>query len=168
MWEVNSILCPTDFGDSSEQSLRIAWQLARDRRARLTTLHVVPKAVVSHVERVSELSPEQARKKLWDSMRLPRAEEESLDVEHRLEEGDAVQAILRVAQETRCELIVMGKHIRSGWSRWLLGGVAESIIQKAPCSVLVVKESSGALNEELQAAEEIPEAQGFEREAVVP
>jgi nucleotide-binding universal stress UspA family protein len=140
MWEVNSILCPTDFSESSEETLRVACQLARDRKARLITLHVAPKSVVSHVQRVSQLSPEQAREKLWQAMRLPRAEEADIQVEHRLEEGDPVEGILRVALETHCGLIVIGRHAKSGWARWLTGGAAESLVQGAPCSVLVVKE----------------------------
>jgi hypothetical protein len=45
-----------------------------------------------------------------------------------------------VALETHCGLIVIGRHAKSGWARWLTGGAAESRVQGAPCSVLVVKE----------------------------
>jgi nucleotide-binding universal stress UspA family protein len=139
MSAVRTILCPTDFAGSSEETFRAACQLARDRKARLIALHVAPKSVVEHVEAVSERSPAEAREKLWEAMRRSRPEEEALDVEHRLEEGDPAQGILRVAEETRCELVVMGMHERSGWTRWLGGGVAEAVIQEVPCSVMIVK-----------------------------
>jgi K+-sensing histidine kinase KdpD len=93
----------------------------------------------------NRLSPEEARQKLWAAMRQPRPEEANLNVEHRVEEGDPAEEILRVAEETHCDVIVMGSHPKTGWPRWLLGGVAESVIRKAPCSVLVVKGTDSAV-----------------------
>ena len=139
MWPVKTILYPTDFTESSEETYRVACQLAHDRKARLIALHVTPKAVVKHVEGHSELPPAQAREKLWEAMRQPRPEEAGLAVEHRLEEGDPVQAILRAAEQIGCELIVMGMHHRTGLTRWFAAGVADEVIRKAPCSVLIVK-----------------------------
>lgn len=144
MSNITTILCPIDFSASSAITLGEACQVARDRKARLIALYVAPKSVVSHVQGVSELPLEEARVKLWEAMRKPHPGEATLDVEHRLEEGDPVQAILRVARETHCELIVIGMHPKSGWTGWLVGGTAEKVIQKAPCSVLVVKEAARA------------------------
>ena len=60
-------------------------------------------------------------------------------VEHRLEEGNPVAEILRVARETHCDLIVMGTHGRTGLAHLLMGSVAEQVVRKAGCHVLVVK-----------------------------
>jgi len=125
MSKITTILCPIDFSASSATTLGEACQVARDRKARLTALYVAPKSVVSHVEGVSELSPEEAREKLWEAIHKPYPEEATLDVEHRLEEGDPLQAIMRVARESHCALIVLGMHPKSGWTGWLLGGMAE-------------------------------------------
>lgn len=51
-------------------------------------------------------------------------------------EGDPVQQILRMAEETRWDLIVMGTQ---GLSRWFTSSVAEQVVRKAACSVLVAK-----------------------------
>ena len=67
------------------------------------------------------------------------ASEAKVPIEHRLEEGDPVTVILRVARESKCELIVMGTHGRSGLAHLLMGSVAEQIVRKATCAVLVVK-----------------------------
>jgi nucleotide-binding universal stress UspA family protein len=53
--------------------------------------------------------------------------------------GDAVTEIVGVAQETPCDLIVMGTHGRTGLRRALLGSVAEQVMRRAPCPVLTVK-----------------------------
>ena len=60
-------------------------------------------------------------------------------VEHRLEEGNPVAEILRVAQESQCDLIVMGTHGRTGLAHLLMGSIAEPVVRKATCPVLVVK-----------------------------
>jgi len=62
-------------------------------------------------------------------------------VESQVLEGDPVDMILRAAEETHSDVIVMGTHGRTGLSRLLLGSVAEAVIRKAPCPVLSVKPS---------------------------
>ena len=159
MSNITTILCPIDFSASSAATLGEACQVARDRKARLIALYVAPKAVVSHLKKVSELSPEEAREKLWEAIHQPYPEEATLDVEHRLEEGDPLQGILRVARESRCELIVLGMHPKSGWTGWLLGGMAEKVIRDAPCSVLVVKEATVAESQKQPSEATEPEQQ---------
>ena len=56
-----------------------------------------------------------------------------------LSEEDLVTAILRTQAKFGCDLIVLGTHGRSGVRRWLTGSVAEEVIRRAPCPVLVVK-----------------------------
>jgi K+-sensing histidine kinase KdpD len=74
-------------------------------------------------------------------MRHPREEEAGVEVVHRIEEGDPATEIVRVAQETQCELIVLGSPAQSaGWMTWFTGTVPEDLVRKAPCSVLIVKE----------------------------
>ena len=50
-----------------------------------------------------------------------------------------VTAILRVQAEHYCDLIVLGTHGTTGFRHWLAGSVAEEVIRRAPCPVLVVK-----------------------------
>jgi nucleotide-binding universal stress UspA family protein len=58
-----------------------------------------------------------------------------------LRDGDAATEIIAAARETGAGLIVMGTHGRTGVSRLVLGSVARNVVQHAPCSVLVVRES---------------------------
>jgi nucleotide-binding universal stress UspA family protein len=62
-------------------------------------------------------------------------------VETRLSRGDASDEIVRQAEELRCGLIVMGTHGRTGLGKLLMGNVAESVLPRAHCPVLVVKVS---------------------------
>jgi nucleotide-binding universal stress UspA family protein len=139
MFEVKTILHPTDLNELSNNAFRAACALAREKKANLIVLHIAPRGVVSYVDRVSELSAEEAKQKLWEAVRWPREEEAGVNVTHRLEEGDPVREILRVARETHSDLIMMGTHGRRGLTRWFSGSVAEEVVRKAPCSVLIVK-----------------------------
>jgi len=60
-------------------------------------------------------------------------------VQRLLVEGNPATAILNVAREINCDLIVMGTHGRTGLNRLLNGSVAEEVVRKAPCLVLTVK-----------------------------
>jgi nucleotide-binding universal stress UspA family protein len=78
---------------------------------------------------------EQAEKKLH-AMKAP---DENIRVETRLEDGDPVKTILRVADEAKAGLIVIGTHGRTGLGRVLMGSVAEQVVRRATCPVLTVK-----------------------------
>jgi nucleotide-binding universal stress UspA family protein len=53
--------------------------------------------------------------------------------------GDGADAILDIAEEQRCELIVVGHTGLTGATRFLLGSVPSKVSQYAPCSVLIVR-----------------------------
>src|SRR3954452_11138123 len=104
MIRVKTILQPNDFSEYSEDAHGLACAIAREKQARLIVLHVTDKPVVSYIEKATQLPPEEFQKKLWEMLRWPREKEAGLDVEHRVEEGDPVKQILRVAAESRCDL----------------------------------------------------------------
>ena len=51
---------------------------------------------------------------------------------------DPAVEIVQVAEETRTDVIVMGRHGRRGLARWKLGHATAKVIGNAPCPVLVV------------------------------
>ena len=138
MFPIKTLLHATDFSEYAEEAHALACEIAR-AEARLVILHVTEKPVVSYIEKASELNPKQIQDKLWEILQWPREQEAELNVEHRIEEGDAAKQIVRVAAEIHSDLIVMGSHGRKGWFRWFTSSVIEEVIRKAPCSVLVAK-----------------------------
>ena len=54
-------------------------------------------------------------------------------------QGDAADAILDVAEEQGCDLIVVGNQGMKGARRFLLGSVPNKVSHHAPCSVLIVR-----------------------------
>jgi nucleotide-binding universal stress UspA family protein len=57
--------------------------------------------------------------------------------------GDVVEAILARARSWRADLLVAGTHDRRGLAELLLGSVADSLLRRAPCSMLLARPSPG-------------------------
>jgi nucleotide-binding universal stress UspA family protein len=53
--------------------------------------------------------------------------------------GHAAEEIIREAEASAADLIVLGSHGRSAVARFLLGSVAEQVARHAPCPVLLVR-----------------------------
>jgi len=139
--EIRVVLHPTDFSDGSEAALRVARSLARDHGARLILLHVAPSRVF--VGGVMTAEPD-LRDSL-DALESARAVTDGSDLKYPVEtwfsRGMAPEEIIRVADEVRCDLIVMGTHGRTGLGRLLMGNTAESVLPEANCPVMIVKAS---------------------------
>jgi nucleotide-binding universal stress UspA family protein len=60
--------------------------------------------------------------------------------ESRLSTGDPREVLLRLVEDERVDLIVLGSHGRTGLAKLLLGSVSSHVVTHARCSVLVVKE----------------------------
>lgn len=65
--------------------------------------------------------------------------EAGLSTVAQVELGDPREVIVRVAEEQNADLIVVGSHGRSGFTKLLMGSVASHVVTHAPCNVCVVK-----------------------------
>ena len=141
MLPIKTILHPTDFSGPSEYAFQVACSLARDYGAKLVVLHVdLPPVTMGEV--ISYMEPEDYKEKLWAEFHRLEASEpgiRDLRIETKLVEGNPAKEILRTANETMPELIVMGTHGRTGLGRLLMGSVAEEVVRKSLFPVLTVK-----------------------------
>jgi nucleotide-binding universal stress UspA family protein len=138
MIPIRTILCPLDLAEPCEPAFHLACALARDQGARVVVLHVYPPPCC-HGDVVARRPPDGYRDSLGPLLRRYQAQGLSGGIQHRLEEGEQVREILRVAREAPADLIVMGTHGRGGLPRLLLGSVAEQVLRAAPCPILTVK-----------------------------
>jgi nucleotide-binding universal stress UspA family protein/dienelactone hydrolase len=137
MLTVRTILHPTDFSESSEAAFQFACSLARDYGARVVVLHAFepPTGVEADAYRAAREIDDELATRLHEVRPIDR----SVEVEHRLVEGAAADAILRAAEAGKCDLIVMGTRGRSGLRRAILGSVAEKVTRNAACPVMTVR-----------------------------
>lgn len=136
-----TILHPTDFSEAANFAFRLAVSLARDHQARLVIVHVAPTPYAIGGE-IMVAPPEPAsvqREELLDRLHEMKPSAAEVEFEHRLYEGNPAEEILRAAEASSADLIVMGTHGRTGLSRLLMGSVAEQVVRRASCPVLTVK-----------------------------
>jgi nucleotide-binding universal stress UspA family protein len=64
----------------------------------------------------------------------------NLRVQFMVRDGKPFLEIIRAAEELNADLIVMSSHGHSRIAEIILGSTTDRVVQKAPCSVLVVRE----------------------------
>ena len=143
MFPITTILHPTDFSWYSDYAFQLACSLAREQGARVLVLYIVPTpapdVVIRHEWESPPIGFDDYRESLWADLWRLESPEADVRVERRLEEGDAATEILRVAQETGAELIVLGMHECTGLANPPMRQVAEQVIRKATCPVVTVE-----------------------------
>jgi nucleotide-binding universal stress UspA family protein len=80
----------------------------------------------------------EARKRLDELLALARGKFAGRIVGH-LAAGSASREIIQVAMDLQADAVVVGTHGRTGVKRFLVGSVAESVVRKASCPVIVVR-----------------------------
>jgi nucleotide-binding universal stress UspA family protein len=144
-FELKQVLVPVDFSPCSRKALQYALAFARQFRARLTLLHVVP----TNYFIGSEFGPidfplpdKELRQGSERELAAVAAREVGTAalVETVVRQGQPVQEIVRFAGEADIDLIILSTHGRTGLKHVLMGSVAENVVRYAPCPVLVVRE----------------------------
>ncbi len=144
------ILVPIDFSDPSREALDAAGELALLFGAELSLLHVVPmipdlpnvEALVHEgkyedklhsdvEERLQKMAEDLARKEIHATTEVGTA-------------NDVPMEIVRFAESENADMIVIASHGVSGWKRFVLGSVAEKVVQVAPCAVLMLRAKKAA------------------------
>jgi nucleotide-binding universal stress UspA family protein len=143
-----TLLVPVDLSPNSWPAFRVARALARQGRARLIVLHVVEQVhcaeqPVLYDEPGLPIAPPEGyqghHEALKERLHELYAPDGGVRVEYQLRDGAAAEEILDAAEESGCDLIVIGTHVRTGWGRLLLGSVAEAVMRGARCPVLTIK-----------------------------
>ena len=141
---IRSILFPTDFSHYNDAALKLASRLAAEAQATLFIVHVHDVRDLNAA--MGEASYEYASS--WDDRRREAQEHLSkvvptvagLTYKRECLTGSPVPEILRFAECHNVDMIVMASHGRTGLSRLLMGSIAEGVMRKARCPVLIVKQ----------------------------
>lgn len=144
---IKNILFPTDFSEGALHALPYALDMAKDYSAKLYMLHVIYDVstasglYVPHIsfdEMYSDLE-KSAQKELEKFGYEKLKELKNVEVEYKVMRGIPYEVILKFAEETNIDLIVIGTHGRKGLDHFLFGSTAEKIIRYARCPVLTVR-----------------------------
>ncbi len=136
--------------DASPSAARIVSMAARlSRSLPAAAMHVVHVLRVSRINRATPGAPRgpsaddiaEAKEYLDYHLRMARKQSRNQFTGHFLL-GDPTTELLRVCADLRADMLVIGTHDYSTFERLLLGSVAETLMRKANCSVLVVRPAS--------------------------
>jgi nucleotide-binding universal stress UspA family protein len=139
---VKRILVPIDFSPSCEAALDTAIAFAKAAGSTIDLVHVYslstydfPSMFTGYAEMMREVLE-------WIDERMSllkkRVREAGVECSATRIEGMPVPELLRHAKKSGAELIVMSTHGRTGLPHVVLGSVAERLVQRAPCAVLVL------------------------------
>lgn len=132
--EVQRILVPLDGSDVSEAALPQAVKLAQAFNAEILLYQGVPHTPIGHpqLDAAVALEVENAREYLEKIKGRYPDQRMSIDVKI------AGPTLGIVEEAEKCDLIVMSSHGRSGVKRWLLGSIAESVLQAAHKPLMII------------------------------
>ncbi len=154
MFTASKILVPVDFSDTSRAALSFAVQWASDQNAELVLLHVeagLDKEIQNRIEQAPDESvvedainfDEHALMEAYELERVRCAEAGKvlgdIPVQVRVTGGSWIEVALQMVDELQLDLIVTATHGRKGLRGLLWGSVSEQLVNKAPCSVFIVK-----------------------------
>jgi len=143
---LREIICATDFSAHSVSVLAHAAAIARRYRSKLYVAHVIPTDIYRSVP--ADVMPEalrQTRGYAQDAMRSQLALDslQGLPTEPVIREGPVALELLKLADELKATVLVIGTRVHHGLERLLEGSVAEQVFRQAPCPVLVVPPPAG-------------------------
>ncbi len=138
------ILVPLDLGDEKiwRRALEAAVEMARLWKGRLHLMTVLPEFGLPTVAQYfpsdyEERARSAALERLQEIVRRHVPDEVSTGLI--VTQGSIWREIVREARERDADLVVMGSH-RPGIGDYVLGANATRVAQRAPCSVMIVRD----------------------------
>jgi nucleotide-binding universal stress UspA family protein len=142
------IVSSTDFSEASRNGVRTAVELAQHFDAELILVHVQPElrtvagaTTISgyHLPSVQEEMKAETTELIQRFMReeIPETVRSRFHIAH----GSTAAEIVRTAEESHADIIVMSTQGESGWKGLFFGSVAERVVRTAPCPVMTVREA---------------------------
>lgn len=139
-----TVLIPVDGSDTATRAAAVGREFAQRYDVRLEALHVLEGQSRLPGNGGDQDPEEKGREILGEIADLVAGSEVEIDTH--LAEGQPHEAIAERANETDCDLVVMGRHGRSGLRERLLGTVTDRVLRHTSVPVLTVsgEDSGGA------------------------
>jgi nucleotide-binding universal stress UspA family protein len=133
------MLVAVDLSPASDALIHDAVHLAARMRAELTVLHVYTPQDVAEAQQRGVYVDQFVESLRGDiAYLLTRAGADLQRVKIAVAMGQPTDEILAAAADADVDLIVMGTHGRTGLDRLLVGSVAEAVLRRAPCPMVVM------------------------------
>jgi universal stress protein A len=146
---IKRIVVGTDFSQGSDAALAQAFSLAVALDAVVDLVHVVEPGILVAPASLGAM-PLADAPALFDeidralSSRADEGQAAGLVCQTNSLQGFPPSELVRHAKKTGADLIIVGTHGRTGIAHAVLGSVAERVVQRASCPVLVIPEHRSA------------------------
>ena len=140
-----SILVAIDFSEYSKVALDICLGVSRCMKTKFYVLHTIEKFPHDYLHLLSSTAHTDMKQKLEEDAiakiqaMIPEEIRGKGDIIPMVRFGKPFLEIIQVAKEENIDLLVIGTHGRTGVDRFILGSVAERLVRKAGCPVMVIK-----------------------------
>ncbi|WP_268544485.1 universal stress protein [Candidatus Nitrosotenuis cloacae] len=137
---IKKILVPLDGSKNSIRGLDNAINLARQARATITGIYVLPRAPI-RTYRVIQYPEKELLKDAEKNMEYAKkhAAQRGIMFERKIAFGDPGHTITEFAKSRKFDLIVIGARGRSALKEIFLGSVSHYVVHKSGVPVLLVK-----------------------------
>lgn len=138
---LRNIMVATDFEPGCDAAVHSAFELGDALGAKVHLLYAYPPAITEIGNGVGVIGHDALRSNAQSRLRLLAQRYQNSPAMGRCLTvmGEPALTVVEGAEEIHADLIVLGSHGRSELARSLLGSVAQSVLQDAPCEVMVAK-----------------------------
>ncbi len=140
-----NILVPFDLSSPSNHAFKVALDIAKKYDSKITLLTCVEGDAWRHyyfdARAHNQLLKKQSKvaKKYMEKLEVM-ADKVGVDIKLKiLKSTSAIKDITAFAKSKKMDLIVMSSHGRTGLDKLILGSVANGVIQRTRCPVLLIK-----------------------------
>ena len=142
MFPARKIVCPTDFSEGASLAVNSAAKIAIHNGAEMYLVHVIP-VLLAETEPTLLVQLQDYERLLQPKKRLQELAEpliaQGITVHTIVGHGDAASEIVRIGEENKADVIIIGTHGNTGWRRLAFGSVAEKVVRLATCPVLSIR-----------------------------
>ena len=144
-FDINYITVPTDYSAAATVAIDHAVDIAKRFGAEIHLVHVLEDGAYTGVFAPSSKSEykdkERAQLRLQDDAEKLR-KDTGLHISHQVVTGRIYEEIVRVAEEEKADLVVMGTHGASGWAEFFVGSNAFKVVTQTDCPVLSIQQNA--------------------------
>ena len=146
---IKKVLYATDLSKTAMYAFRYAMNTAEKHDAEMTVLHVITEtpsrlrahAIEKDIETLKKGSVDELSRRLDEfctSELRDRQECMKRITGVKVEKGNPVDVILKIAEDENCDVIIMGNHGAGMWTHSYLGGVARRVLRRSEKPVYVI------------------------------
>jgi nucleotide-binding universal stress UspA family protein len=145
--QIKKILVPIDGSEYSLKAAKYAIKIAKDKNAQLLCIHIItPRIPYGYSSSIptTDKSHTEIKDKVQDLFDIVRQKAKNAGLQYMktdvfVDVKSVSESILNYTANEDIDLIVIGTKGRTGLKRFLIGSVANAVIQHAHCPILLVR-----------------------------